>query len=139
MFHLQEASKKEIKRIALGVVAGTAIMMLIFYLCKEFNLAVLLGGLLGAAAAIGNFVYLAISVEKAVEAGDRSAAVMKSSYSLRMLVSALAIGLGLLLDFFNPFAIVIPMLLPRITIYALQFTGIYRPENTADSGKKGGE
>lgn len=139
MFRLQKTTKLEVMRISAGVLVGTGLMMLVFFLLDKWDLTVLYGGILGAIVAIFNFYFLAISVQRAVDSGEKSAQLMKSSYSLRMLVSALAIGLGLALDYFNPFAIVIPMLMPRATIYVLQFTGLYRPENKADSGKKGGE
>lgn len=130
--HLQEASKRELKRISAGVAVGCALMLLVFFLIGKFQWSVLFGALLGGAVAVGNFLYLALSVQKAA-AGDETQArlTMRSSYTVRMLVTVAAVILGVTLDCFSWVAVVIALLLPRLTILVLQITGAYRPEPPA--------
>lgn len=107
----------------------------------RFSMAAVWGALLGAAAAIGNFAYLAVSVQKAAAAeADRARLIMRSSYTMRMLINIAAVVLGLVLDVFDWLAVLIPILLPRATILVLQITGAYRPDKGApaepDTSKK---
>ncbi len=129
---LQPASKRELRRISVGVIAGSAVMLGIMAVCGRFAWAAVWGALLGAAVAIGNFCYLAVSVQKAAAAeADRARLIMRSSYTARMLITLAAVGLGLALDVLDWLAVLIPILLPRATILVLQLTGAYRPDKGA--------
>ena len=57
--------------------------------------------------------------------------VMHSSYALRMLIAAVALILGVALPVFHWVAVVIPLLLPRLTILIMQITGVYKPDKPA--------
>ena len=88
---LQPESKKELTRIACGTAICTAVMWVIFAALHlvgwvKFDYTVVLGSLIGAAVAIGNFAGIC-----------------------------------------QPFAGVLPLLFPRVTIYYLQITGKYKP------------
>ena len=136
--HLQPATRREIKRISTGVLLGSALMVAVFAVLDRFSWPVLWGALLGDAVAIGNFVFLGISVQKAA-AGDEIKArlVMRTSYTMRMLVAIAALAVGMAVDTFHWLAVIIPLLLPRITILVLQLTGAYRPDPPAEQEKEG--
>lgn len=138
--HFQPSARKEIKRISAGVLIGSALMVAVFAIVGKFTWNVVWGALLGDAVAIGNFMYLCLSVQKAA-AGDEIKArlVMRTSYTLRMLVVVAALALGMAVNTFHWLAVIIPLLLPRITIYVLQLTGAYRPDPPAAENEKEGE
>lgn len=126
---LQPAVKQETGKIALGVAALSAAMLLVFLVIGRFDLSVLLGALLGAAAAVGNFFLMAFSVQQVAE--ERAAVPteadsdkadkavrrkMQLSYSGRMLLLGGVAALALLLPCFHPVATVLPFLFPRAVI-----------------------
>ena len=139
--NLQPATRREIKRISAGVLIGSVLMVLVFVLLGKFDWTVLWGALLGDAVAIGNFVYLGLSVQKAAAADDpnRARLTIRASYSIRMLVAIMAVVVGLAVDALHWAAVVIPLLLPRLTILALQISGAYKPENSAPRQEEKGE
>lgn len=136
----QPSTRKEVKRISAGVLIGSALMVAVFAAVGKFTLDVLWGALLGDAVAIGNFIYLCLSVQKAA-AGDEVKArlVMRTSYTLRMLVVVAALAVGMAVDTFHWLAVIIPLLLPRITIFVLQLTGAYRPDPPSTKNDQEGE
>ena len=129
---LQASARKELRRISAGVLIGSGLMVAAFAAAGRFSPDVLWGALLGDAVAIGNFLYLCLSLQKAV-AGDETRAkrILRVSYAMRMLVAAAALLLGLAVDAFHWLAVLIPLLLPRVTILVLQITGAYRPDPPA--------
>ena len=126
---LQPAVKQETRKIALGVAALSAVMLVVFLAIGRFDLSVLLGALLGAAAATGNFFLMAISVQQVAEERAASPAEedsaqadkavrrkMQLSYTWRMLLLGGVAVLALLLPCFQPVATVLPFLFPRAVI-----------------------
>ena len=134
---LQPASRRELLHITAGVLIGSGVMILIFVLIKKFELSVIWGALLGAAAAIGNFYYLAVCVQRAAAADKiRAQVIMRRSYAVRLLVTVAAVVLGCTLDVFHWVAVVVPILLPRLTILVLQLTGRYKPAPPAPADEE---
>ena len=134
---LQPASKRELGRISAGVIAGSAVMLGVMAALGKFSLPALWGALLGAAVAIGNFCYLAVSVQKAAAAdAERARMIMRASYTTRMLITLVALVLGVALKVFHWLTVLIPILLPRVTILVLQITGVYRPGRDAPADIK---
>ena len=134
--HLQPATRREIKRISTGVLLGSALMVAVFAVLGRFSWPVLWGALLGDAVAIGNFVFLGISVQKAAAAEAlRGRQIMQFTYSLRMLIVVAAFALSMAVEVFYWLAVLIPLLLPRITILVLQITGAYKPDKGANEVK----
>ena len=134
--HLQPATRREIKRISTGVLLGSALMVAVFAVLGRFSWPVLWGALLGDAVAIGNFVFLGISVQKAAAAEAlRARQIMQFTYSLRMLIVVAAFALSMAVEVFYWLAVLIPLLLPRITILVLQITGAYKPDKGANEVK----
>ena len=113
---LDPAVKKETGYIAFWVILLSVLMEAVFLVIRKWDLSVLLGNLGGAAAAVGSFFLLAVTVSRAVSSGkpEEAAKRVKASAGLRM------IGMGgicaLLIGVFhtNVYATVIPLLFPRI-------------------------
>ena len=72
---LQPESKKELLRIACGVSLCTAVMWVVFAALHlvgwvVFDYRVLLGGIIGALVAIGNFAGICFVVQKVIDEPD---------------------------------------------------------------------
>lgn len=116
MSKMDPAVKKETGYIAFWVVLLSILMEAVFLIIRQWDLSVLFGNLGGAAAAVGSFFVLALTVSKAVSSGkpEEAARRVKASAGLRL------IGMGglcaLLIGVFhtNVYATVIPLLFPRV-------------------------
>lgn len=129
---LSPSIKKETGHIALGVLVGDVIMIAVFAVLKRLDYTVPLGALLGSAAAIGNFLLMCLAVQKAMDEPDRAKAIVQGSYGKRMLGMVAVMVVGLVVPWFNGIAVLVPFLLPGLTIKAMQLLGMYKQE-------KGGE
>lgn len=125
--------RKETGHIALGVCIGSAVMLAVFLLLGKLNYTVVLGALLGSAGAILNFFCMCLSCQRAVNDPDRAQLIVRKSYTTRMLAMVVVMIIGYAAPCFHVVAVVVPFLLPALTIKAMQLLGMYRPEN------KGGE
>ena len=113
---LDPAVKKETGYIAVWAVLLSVVMEAVFLILRQWDGSVLLGNLGGAAAAVGSFFLLAVTVSKAVSSGkpEEAAKRVKASAGLRL------IGMGgicaLMIGAFhtNVYATVIPLLFPRV-------------------------
>ena len=131
---LQPESKKELTRIACGTAICTAVMWVIFAALHlvgwvRFDSTVILGSILGAAVAIANFAGICFVVQKIIDEPDekRRKAQLQLSHNARMLLQAVWVVVAIAAPCFQPFASVLPLFFPRITIYYLQITGKYKP------------
>ena len=95
----------------------------------KFDYTVILGSLIGAAVAVGNFAGICLVVQKIIDEQDekKRKAKLQVSYNSRMLLQAVWVVVAIAAPCFQPFASVLPLFLPRITIYYLQITGKYKP------------
>ena len=68
-------------------------------------------------------------VQKIIDEPDekRRKATLQLSYNSRMLLQALWVVVAIAAPCFQPFAGVLPLFFPRVTIYYLQITGKYKP------------
>ena len=108
---------RETKYIAAFVAVLSLLIQSVFLVAGIWNYTVLLGNILGFAAATGNFLLMGITVQKAVEKEEKDAKnLMKLSQSLRLLMMFIIALLGYVLPFFNTVAVIIPFLFPRIAI-----------------------
>ena len=144
---IQPAVKTETTRIAIGTSILGVLMLAVFLLIGKFDITVLLGAILGCAAAIGNFFLLALSVQKAAEKMNgvrlpsyeeaeaqmteddeelpvpdapeiqQAKKAMQTSYTFRLFILAIVGILGLTLPCFHAVATVVPFLFPRIVIF----------------------
>ena len=87
---LQPESKKELTRIACGTAICTAVMWVIFAALHlvgwvKFDYTVVLGSLIGAAVAIGNFAGICIVCQKVIDEQDekRRKATLQASYNVK--------------------------------------------------------
>lgn len=148
---VQPAVKAETRKIAIGVCLLTVLMAAVFLILHQFDYTVLLGAILGSAAAIGNFFLMALTVQKVTEempalpkeeaaeiGGEEEAEKkeaplspearqagrkMQASYLLRMLMLLGIAAAGVAIPAFHPWATLIPMLFPRIVIALMSFLG----------------
>lgn len=112
--------------IALGVVVGVALMYGVFALLGRFDRAVLLGGVIGGALAILNFLFMAINAsvaaDKAVKqdvTGGR--ALMQTSYIVRLAAIFVILLACVKSGLCNAIAAVVPLLFVRPTITIAEF------------------
>lgn len=131
---LQPESKKELKRILCGAAICTAVMWVVFAALGlvgwvRFDLKLVLSSLVGDAVAVGNFAGICLMVQKVIDEQDekRRKAQLQASYNIRMLIQAVWVIVAIAAPCFQPFAGVLPLFFPRITIYYLQITGKYKP------------
>ncbi len=131
---LQPESKKELTRIACGTAICTAAMWVIFAALHlvgwvRFDSTVILGSILGAAVAIANFAGICLVVQNIIDEQDekRRKAKLQLSHNARMLLQAVWVVVAIAAPCFQPFASVLPLFFPRVTIYYLQITGKYKP------------
>ena len=127
---LQSASKKEIKRIAVGTLLCDLILLAVFFVLSlegvvAFDHTVFLGILGGSAMAILNFTIMCLTIQKAVDIGNRKQmkAFIQGSYNGRLLLQAGWIVAAFLISQINVIAAAIPLLFPNVTIFYLQSKG----------------
>ncbi|MBR5219795.1 MAG: ATP synthase subunit I [Clostridia bacterium] len=111
----QTVTFKETLKILIGEVIVLALMFCVFFLFDRFDLTVVWGGLLGAAANLIYFLMICFSVNSAVREQDekRQKLSLSISYYLRFAVLGILIAIGLKLDFFNNIAVIIPVFATR--------------------------
>lgn len=108
---------KETVYIATIVIILSIIMQSIFILSGSWDYTVVLGNILTAVFAVVNFLLMGITVEKAVEKDEKEArAIIKTSQSLRQLMLLAVAAVGAIAPCFNLYAVIIPLLFPRIAI-----------------------
>ena len=123
-------SRKIVWKQTLGITVGEVICLGVMYgvyaLLHKLAWPVILGGVMGAVLAIGNFFFMAVI---ATLAADRAQAqdveggkkLMKSSYPLRILVLAAALILCAASNYFDILALGLPLLFVRPIILAKEF------------------
>ena len=105
----------------LYIVAATLIlsvlMQAVFLIAGFWNYTVLLGNLWGMAAAILNFLLLALTVTRAVEREEKEAAqLLRASQAGRLFMQFALALVGALIPVFHTVAVLIPFLFPRVAI-----------------------
>ena len=111
---------KETRYIAVFSLVLSLLMQAIFLIVlRRFDLTVLLGNLLGLIAGVGNFFFMGIGVQKAVEKDEKGAKnVLKFSQTARFFGIFVIAAAGIVLDCFNTVAVLVPIFFPRIAIAA---------------------
>ncbi len=133
---LQDASRKELTRISVGVLICDGIMIAALFILSLLGigrftlLPILLGAAIGSLVAIGNFALLCLTVQNAADTEDQK--IMKRkfqlSYNLRLTVQAVWIVLSYVLPGIHFVAGALPTLFPNIVIYYLQIRGKLVPQ-----------
>ena len=113
---------KETKYIAAWVIIFSVVMEAVFLIIGKWGYTVLLGNLLGGFCAVDNFFAMGITVQKAVEKDEKEAkTAVKASQGLRTVILFAVVAIGAAVRFFNTWAVVIPLLFPRIAIALRMF------------------
>lgn len=116
--------------IALSVLILSALMQAVFLAVGAWDGAVLLGNLLGGAAAITNFFLMGLTVQAATAKDEKNAkAAMRLSQSLRTVFLFTAAALSVLLPCFDTIASLLPLFFPRIAISFRPLVGRKKAEN----------
>ncbi len=103
--------------IALSSFILSLLLQAVFLIIGKWNYTILLGNILGYIAAVGNFLIMGLSVQKAVTMEEKDAkARMKVSQSFRMLFLFIIAVVGYAVPVFNTITVVIPFLFPRVAI-----------------------
>ena len=109
---------KETGYICVWVLILSALMQAVFLVIGKWSYTVLLGNLLGGAAAVLNFLVMAIGVQRALEKEpDDAEKTMKLSQSLRFLALIVVVAIGAVLNCFNTISVIIPLLFPQVGVF----------------------
>ncbi|MBO4432278.1 MAG: hypothetical protein J5852_01970 [Clostridia bacterium] len=112
---------KETRYIAVFSLVLSLLMQAVFLIVlRRFDYTVLLGNLLGFITGVGNFFFMGIGVQKAVEKDEKGAKnVLKFSQTARFFAIFVIAAIGITLDScFNAIAVIVPLFFPRIAIAA---------------------
>lgn len=128
---LQSASKKEIKRIALGTLVCDGIMVAGLFLLSQFGIGtfepgrILLGAVCGSLVAILNFAILCLTVQSAVDMENKRKmkARFQLSYNLRLGIQAAWVVAAFLIPQIHFIAGAAPILFPNVVLIYLQTKG----------------
>ena len=112
-----------VKRETLYIAAWTLLLTLlteaVYLLLRRWDLTVLFGNLLGAAAAILNFFLMGLTVQKAVGREEKDAAnLMRLSQAGRLLLLVLVGRAAALIPVFDLIATLIPLFFPHLAVAA---------------------
>ena len=114
---LSEASRKAVAWVALGTAALGLVLNLVFALFRYWDLTCLWGSLMGYAVGVGNFLLICLTVEKAVARDEKGARnLIRLSQQGRLLLHAGVLALAFTVKCFNPWAVMIMLLIPQIPI-----------------------
>lgn len=133
--NVQEAVKKETKRVAVITAIGVVLMWIVFGVLHiavpekvPLDYTVFLGGAVGGIVAVLNFFFMGLAVQKAASASDEDTARMniKASYSQRMMLQMLWVILAIVVPCFHFVAGIVPLLFPGTGI---KIAGIFHTKN----------
>ena len=138
---LQTASRREIKRIAIGTAIFAVIQIGVFFLLSlmgtgTFDYRVILGTAGGSVIAVINFTVMCLTIQKAVTISEKKAmkAFIQGSYNGRLLLQAGWILAAYLIPHTNTIAAAVPLLFPNLVIYYLQSRGkLVSPSDRTDA------
>ena len=103
--------------MAAWVLILSAVMQAVFLVIGQWHISVLLGNVLGAVAVVLNFFGMGVTVQSAVVREQKEAnQMMKASNALRMLVMLAVLVIGVVLDCFSTWTVVIPLFFPRLIV-----------------------
>lgn len=125
---LQRASRKEIRRIALGTLVCDGIMIAGLFLLSQFDMGtfdlprILLGAACGSVIAIVNFTILCLTVQMAAEMTNqrKMKAKFQLSYNIRLFLQAGWVVACFAIPQIHFLAGAAPILFPNVVIFYLQ-------------------
>ena len=127
---LQDASKKEIKRIAKGTAVCDLLLIAGLFILSlggigKFDYKVFTGVLGGSVVAVLNFTVMCLTIQKAVDISEQKQmkSFIQGSYNGRLLLQAGWVVAAFLIPHVNVIAAAIPLLFPNLVIFYLQYKG----------------
>ena len=112
-----EIALEELRRLRWELLVCNLLLLGGLLLLGRDLVPVLLGMLLGNAAAGANFVLTGMAAEEAVKLPpDEARRKMASSYFSRMLMLALVLAAGLTVSWFDPVSVVFPLFFVKISL-----------------------
>ena len=127
---LQDASKKEIKRIAKGTAVCDLLLIAGLFILSlggigKFDYKVFTGVLGGSVVAVLNFTVMCLTIQKAVDSAEQKQmkSFIQGSYNGRLLLQAGWVVAAFLIPHVNVIAAAIPLLFPNLVIFYLQYKG----------------
>ncbi|MBR3972861.1 MAG: ATP synthase subunit I [Oscillospiraceae bacterium] len=136
---LQAASRKEVKRIVVGVIVCNIAMIAGLFLLSQFGIGtfslpkILIGALCGSVIAVVNFIILCLTIQSAIEIENKRKMKRRfqTSYNIRLLVQAVwIVGCFFLRDKVHFVAAAAPVFYPNVWLVFLQVTGRLNTGNT---------
>lgn len=126
----------QVLRLAVIVAVCVAVMLGIYALMGLFSRKVLIGGLLGGGIAIAHFVFLSITVSRAIDRASEKNNVsglqlaIQASAGIRLLILAVVLILLFKAQICDPVATLIPLLVAQV---ALKFIDLFQPGKGDDT------
>ena len=138
---LQSASRKEIRRIALGTLVCDGIMIAGLFLLSQFDMGtfdlprILLGAACGSIIAIVNFTILCITVQIAAEIENKRKmkAKFQLSYNIRLALQAVWVVACFVIPQIHFIAGAAPILFPNVVIFYLNSKNMLMPSSRTAS------
>lgn len=107
--------RRETGYILLWVLVFSVLLQAVFLVIGKWDITVLAGNALSGAAAVLNFFFMGLTVQKALEKDEKDAkTAMKLSQTWRLLFLVVVAAVGA--TFLNLWAAVIPLFFPRIAV-----------------------
>ena len=104
--------------IAIWVAIFSLAMQAVYITIGAWDYTVILGNLLSGGISILNFFLIGITVQKAVVKDEKGARdTIKFSQSMRMLMLFVVVGAGVWMPWCDNWAVLIPLLFPRVAIF----------------------
>ena len=132
---LQPASRKELKRIAVGSAVCAVLEIALFWLLSVFGIGrfsyrIVTGTVGGTLMGILNFALMCLMIQNATGIADEKLmkAKVRGSYNLRKIIQILWVVAAFLIPGINVLAAAIPRFCPNVVIYYLQFRGKLFPK-----------
>lgn len=143
------AVRRETARVAAGVFALVAVMLIVYAVIGKFSVPVLLGGVYTGLLTVVNFFIMGLTVQGVTnraaerqrteqEMADLTIEMknrMKLSYNVRMIALFALLVLGIAVFKFDPLATILPVVFPTIVIRVLQIMEARRPSVSEGSEK----
>lgn len=123
---LDETVVKEIKYMSIAFICFSVLVQIIFLSVGKYNYTVLLGSIYGWILAILNFLFLGITIQKALSQNPEDAKKnIRYSYRLRILSLVVFAALGVVLPIFNAVVVLLSLVFPKIYY---MFSPIFRKD-----------
>lgn len=142
---LQKAVRDETMFVALGSLILSVLMVIVFFCLHKvfpqnvpFGASVIIGAIGGCAVAVGNFFFMALTVQKVagITNYDQAYRSMQVSYRYRTFLQLIWCVLTMVLGFINPVAGMLPLLWPSLLIKGRGILNGFKPNGANDERKE---